>query len=90
MIALEEKGLHNYKSILLSMSQNEHKTADMMKLNPRGQVGVELVLSVSLSLSHSLSRLCPMHISSFFPILCPSLYLSPITSPPYSVRLSLF
>ena len=38
MIALEEKGLTNYESHLLEMSKNEHKSEQVLKINPRGQV----------------------------------------------------
>ena len=38
MIALEEKGLYGYGNTLLSMEKKEHKAANILKLNPRGQV----------------------------------------------------
>ncbi|XP_056597871.1 glutathione S-transferase rho [Triplophysa dalaica] len=38
MIALEEKQLHGYNNKLLSFDKQEHKCAEVMKLNPRGQL----------------------------------------------------
>lgn len=38
MIALEEKGLSGYKNKLLTMSNKEHKSDEVLALNPRGQV----------------------------------------------------
>ena len=39
MITLEEKGLKDYKSHLVEMSKNEHKSEEILKINPRGLVG---------------------------------------------------
>ncbi|XP_048781100.2 glutathione S-transferase A-like [Ostrea edulis] len=38
MIVLEEKGLQNYKHKLIQFSQKEHKSEEVLKLNPRGQM----------------------------------------------------
>ncbi|KAI8520087.1 hypothetical protein Bbelb_033440 [Branchiostoma belcheri] len=38
MICLEEKGLSGYNSKLISFEKKEHKSDEIMKLNPRGQV----------------------------------------------------
>src|SRR6218665_193635 len=38
MLALEEKKLSRYKQKHLSFTDNEHKTDDILRLNPRGQV----------------------------------------------------
>ncbi|XP_076437717.1 glutathione S-transferase A-like [Babylonia areolata] len=38
MIALAEKGFEGYGQKLVSFDKNEHKCADILKLNPRGQV----------------------------------------------------
>lgn len=40
MIVLEEKGFGGYKNKLVSFSNKEHKGEDVLKLNPRGQVGI--------------------------------------------------
>ena len=42
MIVLEEKGFGGYKNKLVSFSNKEHKGEDVLKLNPRGQVGIWL------------------------------------------------
>lgn len=39
MIALEEKGLAGYNQKLLSFDKMEHKSQEVLSLNPRGQVG---------------------------------------------------
>lgn len=39
MIALEEKGLAGYNQKLLSFDKMEHKSEEVLSLNPRGQVG---------------------------------------------------
>lgn len=39
MIALEEKGLAGYQQKLLSFDKGEHKSAEVLSINPRGQVG---------------------------------------------------
>lgn len=46
MIALEEKQLHGYNNKLLSFDKQEHKCAEVMKLNPRGQVTRTLPLII--------------------------------------------
>lgn len=38
MIALEEKDLGGYNQKLLSFDKMEHKSQDVLSLNPRGQV----------------------------------------------------
>ncbi|XP_030003842.1 glutathione S-transferase A-like [Sphaeramia orbicularis] len=38
MVALEEKGLQGYNSKMLSFEKGEHKSAEVMKVNPRGQL----------------------------------------------------
>jgi len=38
MIVLEEKQLSGYGQKLISFSAKEHKSEEIMKLNPRGQV----------------------------------------------------
>ena len=38
MIVLEEKMLSGYGQKLISFSANEHKSEEIMKINPRGQV----------------------------------------------------
>ncbi|XP_070532811.1 glutathione S-transferase A-like [Ptychodera flava] len=38
MIALEEKGLSGYGNKLISFEKKEHKSEEILKLNPRGQV----------------------------------------------------
>ncbi len=38
LIALEEKGLQGYNSKLISFEKKEHKTEEVLKINPRGQV----------------------------------------------------
>lgn len=40
MIALEEKKLQGYKHKLLSFERGEHKSQEVLEINPRGQVGV--------------------------------------------------
>ncbi|XP_034455653.1 glutathione S-transferase A-like isoform X2 [Hippoglossus hippoglossus] len=37
MIALEEKKLHGYKRKLLSFERGEHKSQEVLEINPRGQ-----------------------------------------------------
>src|SRR5688572_16644939 len=39
MFALEEKRLSRYKEKHLNFADNEHKTDDVLRFNPRGQVG---------------------------------------------------
>ena len=38
MIALEEKGFSGYNQKLLSFDKMEHKSEEVLALNPRGQV----------------------------------------------------
>ncbi|XP_070532761.1 glutathione S-transferase A-like [Ptychodera flava] len=38
MITLEEKGLSGYRNKLLSFDEREHKSQEVMEINPRGQV----------------------------------------------------
>uniref|UniRef100_A0A3Q3X253 GST N-terminal domain-containing protein n=1 Tax=Mola mola TaxID=94237 RepID=A0A3Q3X253_MOLML len=42
MIALEEKKLQGYKNKLLSFEKMEHKSQEVMEINPRRQVGCGL------------------------------------------------
>lgn len=39
MITLEEKKLQGYKRKLLSFEKGEHKSQEVLEVNPRGQVG---------------------------------------------------
>ena len=39
MIALEEKKLQGYRHKLLSFEKGEHKSQEVLEINPRGQVG---------------------------------------------------
>lgn len=43
MIALEEKNLQGYDQKLLSFDKAEHKSQEVLTLNPRGQVGRSLL-----------------------------------------------
>lgn len=60
MIALHEKGLHKYDSRLISFAAGEHKSPEILALNPRGQVPTmkdgELVLSESMAACHYLAN----------------------------------
>ena len=38
LMALEEKGLQGYNQKLISFEKKEHKSEEVLKLNPRGQV----------------------------------------------------
>lgn len=38
MLALEEKGLSGYANKLVSFDKGEHKSEEILKWNPRGQV----------------------------------------------------
>jgi Glutathione S-transferase, N-terminal domain len=38
MLALEEKGLSGYPNKLIAFDKNEHKSEEILKWNPRGQV----------------------------------------------------
>ena len=40
MLALEEKGLSGYQNKLVSFEKKEHKSEEILKWNPRGQVGI--------------------------------------------------
>ncbi|CAH1269745.1 GSTZ1 [Branchiostoma lanceolatum] len=55
MICLEEKGLSGYNSRLLSFGNKEHKSDEVLKLNPRGQVPTfkhgDVVVNESLAIS---------------------------------------
>lgn len=58
MITLEEKGLSGYGQKLISFSAKEHKSDEIMKLNPRGQVPTfshgDVVLNESNGICHYL------------------------------------
>jgi len=60
MICLEEKGLKNYTSKLISFGAREHKGADIMAINPRGQVPTmrdnDLVLCESVAACEHLAE----------------------------------
>jgi len=62
LLALKYKGI-KYNSNLLNASQHEHKSADFLKLNPRGRVPVikhgDFVLRESLAILGYLEHLCP-------------------------------
>ncbi|XP_076610113.1 glutathione S-transferase A-like [Chaetodon auriga] len=53
MIALEEKNLKGYNQKLLSFEKNEHKSKEVMDINPRGQVPAfkhgDLIVNESLA-----------------------------------------
>ncbi len=42
MIVLDEKGL-DYESRLIELGKKQHKSDEVLKINPRGQVGAEKV-----------------------------------------------
>jgi len=44
MLVLEEKGLSDYSGKLLSFEKKEHKSEEVLKWNPRGQVLFSLLL----------------------------------------------
>lgn len=44
-IALEEKQVKGYKQKLLSFEKMEHKSKEVMDMNPRGQVNTRFLLS---------------------------------------------
>jgi len=53
MLVLEEKGLSGYPNKLLSFEKKEHKSEEVLKWNPRGQVyycyyGLETTLAEPL------------------------------------------
>ncbi len=43
LIVLEEKNLQGYKHKLLSFDKKEHKSEEVLKLNPRGEVSKPFV-----------------------------------------------
>ena len=47
LLALKEKGLA-FKSNLLNMTNKEHKSADVLAINPRGQVRRSVIIIVSI------------------------------------------
>lgn len=47
MITLEEKNLQGYNSKLLSFEKAEHKSQEVLDINPRGQVGCCLNLNLT-------------------------------------------
>lgn len=49
MIVLEEKGFSDYPNTLCSMSNKEHKSAEILAINPRGQMPTMKVGSVALN-----------------------------------------
>jgi len=60
MIVLEEKGLSGYGNKLVSFAAKEHKSEEIMKLNPRGQVPTfkhgDVVLNESKGICHYLEN----------------------------------
>jgi len=54
MLTLEEKGLAGYSNTLVHFDKNEHKSEDVLKWNPRGQVPT-LVYENSYSINESLA-----------------------------------
>jgi len=53
MLTLEEKGLAGYSNTLVKFDKNEHKSEDVLKWNPRGQIPT-LVYDNSFSINESL------------------------------------
>lgn len=49
MIALEEKGLSGYPNTLCSMQDKQHKSEEILAINPRGQMPSLRVGSVGLN-----------------------------------------
>ncbi|CAK6949740.1 glutathione S-transferase A-like [Scomber scombrus] len=43
MIALEEKKLQGYKHEVLSFEKGEHKSQEVLEINPRGHVGLTCI-----------------------------------------------
>ena len=39
MLCLEEKGICDYQSKKITFEKGEHKSEEVLKINPRGQVG---------------------------------------------------
>ena len=65
MLALEEKGLTGYQHKLLSFAKKEHKSDEVLKLNPRGQVSYCLYEQIHAyftatfyTVSKSLAQMC--------------------------------
>jgi len=60
MIVLEEKQLSGYGNKLISFKDKEHKSAEILKVNPRGQVPTfkhgEIVLNESKGICHYLEN----------------------------------
>jgi len=54
MLALEEKGLAGYQNKLLQFSKNEHKSEEVLKWNPRGQVPT-MVFDNSFAINESVA-----------------------------------
>lgn len=50
MIALEEKNLQGYNSKLLSFDKMEHKSQEVLDINPRGQVGRVIVGKICIKI----------------------------------------
>ena len=48
LITLEEKGLQGYKHKLISFEKKEHKSEEVLKLNPRGQVRIPIITSFKI------------------------------------------
>lgn len=48
LIALEEKNLQGYNQKLLSFEKGEHKSKEVMDVNPRGQVGLHHIHTFKL------------------------------------------
>lgn len=58
-VALEEKQVKGYKDKLLSFEKMEHKSQEVMEMNPRGQVSASPVfLSLSFDVSFQYDAFC--------------------------------
>ena len=58
MICLEEKGLSGYNSKFLSFQKGEHKSEEVLKINPRGQVDLFFLVCFSKILMWRGQRSC--------------------------------
>lgn len=54
MIALEEKNLQGYSHKLLSFEKMEHKSQEVLDMNPRGQVGSSLKSTLTCEITTTL------------------------------------
>ena len=71
LICLKEKSLHDANLILLSMSDNEHKAPDVLKINPRGQLPAfqdgDVIINESIAICHYLADTYDDQGSALFP-----------------------